>query len=137
MAEKEHDFVYYQNSSPSPENTRDSVRDFKEGTYLLMVTGNRDNNNQHDTYFPKSHPCLLLFERWWSSHSQGERIAHNSTYVINIYTERKVKRNPVTGYRVLTDEDIIRVRKFVEQRKRNPKSRLGINKKGTDRRRQW
>ncbi len=49
----------------------------------------------------------------------------------------KVKRNPVTGYRVLTDEDIIRIRKFVEERKRNPKSRLGINKKGTDKRRHW
>ena len=47
----------------------------------------------------------------------------------------KVRINPVTGYRVLTDEDIIRVRKFVEKRKKDPKSRLGINKKGTDKRR--
>jgi hypothetical protein len=40
-----------------------------------------------------------------------------------------VKRNPITGYRVLTDEDIIRVRKFVEKRKRDPESRLGIKNK--------
>jgi len=38
------------------------------------------------------------------------------------------------GYRVLTDEDIIRVRKFAEKRKKDPKSRLGINEKGTDKR---
>jgi predicted site-specific integrase-resolvase len=49
---------------------------------------------------------------------------------------REVKGNPVTGYRVLVDEDIIGVRKFVEERKRDPKSRLGTNKKGTDKRRQ-
>jgi DNA-binding transcriptional MerR regulator len=49
----------------------------------------------------------------------------------------KVRRSPVTGYRVLTDEDIIGIRKFVEKRKRDPKSRLGINKKGTDKRRQF
>lgn len=41
----------------------------------------------------------------------------------------KVKRNPITGYRVLTDEDIMRVRRFVEKRKKDPKSRLGINRK--------
>ena len=41
----------------------------------------------------------------------------------------KVKRNPIAGYRVLADEDIIRVRKFVEKRKRDPNSRLGINRK--------
>lgn len=48
----------------------------------------------------------------------------------------KVRRNSITGYRVLVDEDIAGVRKFVEKRKRDPKSRLGINKKGTDKRRQ-
>jgi DNA-binding transcriptional MerR regulator len=49
----------------------------------------------------------------------------------------EVRRSSITGYRVLLDEDIIRLRKFVERRKREPKSRLGINKKGTDKRRHW
>lgn len=38
------------------------------------------------------------------------------------------RRNPITGYRVLMDEDIELVRKFIQKRKKEPKSRLGINK---------
>ena len=49
---------------------------------------------------------------------------------------QKVRRNPITGYRVLTDEDFIRVRKFVEKRRSDPKSRLGINRRGMNKRRQ-
>lgn len=41
----------------------------------------------------------------------------------------EVRRNPVTGYRVFTDEDIARMRTFVKRRNSDPKSRLGVNKK--------
>jgi len=71
LAEKENDFVYYWDSFPSPGDTYDSVGDFKEGSFLLIEAGDRDNNNDNDTYFLRFHPCLLLFERWWSFHSQG------------------------------------------------------------------
>ena len=39
-----------------------------------------------------------------------------------------VARHPQSGYRYFTDADIERLKKFVEQRKKDPKSRLGINK---------
>ncbi len=47
----------------------------------------------------------------------------------------QVRRNPVTGYRVLSYNDIARLRRFIEKRKKNPRSRLGVNKKEADKKR--